>query len=158
MSLLCSSRVLRDLWPSVAASDCVFKLDGKRRRLSLSQKKKGGSCWKVSKGVFTRDREGKTWIHPRQHQTLKQSKDTARTEQGHNSRRGYMSKYTPRTEQEHSSFLKTIKTISNKLFAGCFFARYDIIFESRLICHISYLNAILKVAVYRQCTYFNVLQ
>ena len=40
-------------------------------------KEKGESCCrKVSKGAFTRDREGKTWIHPRQHQTLKQRKDT----------------------------------------------------------------------------------
>ena len=34
---------------------------------------------------------------------LKQRKDKARTEQEHNSRRGYMSKNKARTEQEHSS-------------------------------------------------------
>ena len=44
--------------------------------VEFEPKEKGGSCWKVSKGAFTKDREGKTWIHPRQHQTLKQSKDT----------------------------------------------------------------------------------
>ena len=34
----------------------------------------------AAKGAFTRDREGKTQIHPHQRQMSKHSKDTARTE------------------------------------------------------------------------------
>ena len=71
--LLCFSCVLRDLWPSVSStSDCVFKPDAKRRRLSLSRKKKVGVA---AKGAFTRDREGKTDTSP--------STPNAKTEQGH---------------------------------------------------------------------------
>ena len=46
VSLLYFSCVLRDLWPGVSStSDCVFKPDTKRRRLT-EPKEKGGSCCK----------------------------------------------------------------------------------------------------------------
>ena len=58
VSLLYFSCVVRDLWASVSStSDCVFKLDAKRRQLSLSRKKKVGVA---AKGSFTNDREDKT--------------------------------------------------------------------------------------------------
>ena len=77
-------------------SDCIFKPDAKRRRLSLSQKKKVGFAERFQK-VPSPEIE-------KANMNTSSSTPNAKTEQGHNSRHGYTSKDTARTARTWQLF------------------------------------------------------